>query len=102
MKEKVIEAAGKTWQFLGKNGETAVSDLPKFIKEKDEIVLQALGWLAREDKINYLNKNKRDIVALAESELGAFNSIIQNAQAQAQASQAEAKQKIKARSASRI
>ena len=103
MKDKVIETAGKTWQFLGKNGETAVSDLPKFIKEKDEIVLQALGWLAREDKINYSSKNKKEFVALVEAELGAFNTIIQNAQAQAaQAAPAEAKQKIKARSAGRI
>ncbi len=103
MKEKVIETAGKTWQFLGKNGETALSDLPKFIREKDEIVLQALGWLAREDKINYSNKNKRDFVSLVGSELGAFNNIIQNTQAQiAQSEQAGTKQKIKTRSASRI
>ena len=52
MKEKVIEIAGKTWRYLGQNGETNVSKLGKALQEKDAIVLQALGWLAREDKIN--------------------------------------------------
>jgi len=76
MKEKVIEAAGKTWRFLGQNGQTSVSQLPKVLKEKDEVVLQALGWLAREDKIDYTVKNRRTFVALVESELRAFNTVV--------------------------
>ncbi len=59
MKEKVIEIAGKTWRFLGQNGQTNVSQLGKALKEKDAVVLQALGWLAREDKIDYTTKNRR-------------------------------------------
>ena len=50
MKEKVIEIAGKAWRFLGQNGQTNVSQLAKSLKEKDEVVFQALGWLAREEK----------------------------------------------------
>lgn len=78
MKEKVIEAAGKTWLFLGQNGQTNVSRLAKSLKEKDEVVLQALGWLAREDKINYTVKNRRAFVSLVESELRAFNAVVYN------------------------
>src|SRR5271170_932774 len=78
MKEKVIEAAGKTWRFLGQNGETNVGQLAKALKEKDEVVLQALGWLAREDKIDYTVKNRRTFVALVESELRAFNNVVYN------------------------
>jgi len=78
MKEKIIEAAGKTWRFLGQNGETNVSQLAKSLKEKDEVVFQALGWLAREDKIDYSIKNRRTFVSLVENELRAFNSIIYN------------------------
>src|SRR3990167_8734551 len=78
MKEKVIEAAGKTWRFLGQNGEINVSQLAKSLKEKDEVVFQALGWLAREDKINYSSKNKKEFVGLVEGELNAFRSTIQN------------------------
>ena len=76
MKEKIIEAAGKTWRFLGQNGQTNVSQLAKSLKEKDEVVLQALGWLAREDKIEYTVKNRRTFVSLVEGELRAFNSVV--------------------------
>ena len=76
MKDKVIETAGKTWRYLGQNGETNVSQLPKVLKEKDAVVLQALGWLAREDKINYSTKNRRNFVSLVESELRSFNNVV--------------------------
>jgi hypothetical protein len=78
MKEKVIEAAGKAWRFLGQNGQTNVSQLAKSLKEKDEVVLQALGWLAREDKIDYTVKNRRTFVALVDRELHAFNAAVYN------------------------
>ena len=78
MKEKVIEAAGKAWRFLGQNGQTNVSQLAKSLKEKDEVVLQALGWLAREDKIDYTVKNRRTFVSLVEGELRAFNTAVYN------------------------
>ena len=76
MKEKVIEAAGKTWRFLGQNGQTNISQLAKSLKEKNEVVLQALGWLAREDKIDYTVKNRRTFVSLVEGELRAFNTVV--------------------------
>jgi len=74
MKEKVIETAGKAWRYLGQNGQTNVNKLSKAIKEKDEVVLQALGWLAREDKIDYTVKNRRTFVSLIESEVRVFNN----------------------------
>jgi hypothetical protein len=76
MKEKVIETAGKVWRFLGQNGQTNVGQLAKSLKEKDELVLQGLGWLAREDKIDYTIKNRRTFVSLVERELHAFNSAV--------------------------
>ena len=76
MKEKIIETAGKVWRFLGQNGQTNVSQLAKSLKEKDEVVFQALGWLAREDKIDYTVKNRRTYVSLVAGELCAFNSVV--------------------------
>ncbi len=104
MKEQIIETAGRTWQYLGKNGETCVSDLARLLREKDAVVFQALGWLAREDKINYSSKNKKEFVGLAESELDAFRSTIQNIEngAQEEASAAQAKARTRGRAASRI
>ncbi len=78
MKDKVIEIAGKAWRFLGQHGETSVGQLAKVMKEKDEVVLQAVGWLAREDKINYSIKNRRTFVSLVDGELCAFNSLMYN------------------------
>lgn len=78
MKDQVIEAAGKTWRFLGQNGEANVSNLPKVLKEKETVVYQALGWLAREDKINYSIKNRRTFVSLVDTELKAFNQLMYN------------------------
>ena len=84
MKDKVIEAAGKTWRFLGQNGEFNVAKLPQELQEKEPVIFQALGWLAREDKINYSTKNRRTFVSLVESELQAFNSFMYNIKNQAQ------------------
>ena len=76
MKEKIIEVVGKVWRFLGQNGQTNVSQLARSLKEKDELVFQALGWLAREDKITYTIKNRRTFVALVDSEVRAFNTLV--------------------------
>ena len=77
MKEKVIEVAGKTWKALGEKGELNITQLPKLLKEDEMIVYQALGWLAREDKINYTVRNKQTFVSLVEAEHKAFKNLTQ-------------------------
>ena len=83
MKDRIIETAGKVWRFLGQNGQTNVTQLAKSLKEKEEVVLQALGWLAREDKIDYTVKNRRTFVSLVERELCAFNTVVYHINEQA-------------------
>jgi len=68
MKEKIGKTAGIIWKTLKSKGEVNISQLPKILKEKSEITYQALGWLAREDKITYRKKNERIFVSLSESE----------------------------------
>ena len=98
MKDKVIEIAGKTWRYLGQNGQTNVASLSKALQEKDAVVLQALGWLAREDKIDYSIKNRRTFVNLVEQELRAFNQAMYNMDQQAaQGGAAKIKGKAKGR-----
>ena len=80
MKEKVIEAAGNTWKILGEKGELNIAQLPKTLKEEEAVVYQALGWLAREDKINYTVRNKQTFVSLVETELKAFKNLSQSPQ----------------------
>jgi Mn-dependent DtxR family transcriptional regulator len=67
-KETVQEAAGKVWQVLAKKGKVNVAELPKLLKEKIHIAFQALGWLAREDKVVYSEKDRKNYVSLTEAE----------------------------------
>jgi hypothetical protein len=43
--------AGKIWETINAEGEVTVSKLLKLTDEKRDLVLMALGWLAREDKL---------------------------------------------------
>jgi hypothetical protein len=102
MKDKVIDTAGKAWRFLGQNGETNVSQLPRLLRENDAVVLQAIGWLAREDKINYTTRSRRTFVSLVAREVSAFNDLIYKmgslpVELEVQKQQGRAKAKSKAR-----
>ena len=44
-------AAGEVYRFLEANGPATVAQLKKAVGRKDAVVNQAIGWLAREDKI---------------------------------------------------
>ncbi|TRZ89359.1 hypothetical protein D4R89_06200 [bacterium] len=68
MKEQIGATAGKIWNILREHEELAISRFPRMMKEKTVIVHQALGWLAREDKITYRAEGNRIYVALVESE----------------------------------
>jgi hypothetical protein len=75
MKNKIGEMAGKVWKTLGEKEEVEISKLPQILKEKGEIVYQALGWLAREDKVNYHSKGKKTFVSLSHNEREIFKTL---------------------------
>jgi len=66
MREKIGVTAGKLWETLRENKEVNVSQLPKVLKDKPVVVYQALGWLAREDKINYRTEGAKIYVSLCD------------------------------------
>ena len=74
MKNKIGEMAAKVWKTLGEKEDVEISKLPQILKEKGEIVYQALGWLAREDKINYHSKEKKTFVSLSYDESEIFKT----------------------------
>jgi hypothetical protein len=74
MKNKIGEIAGKIWEMLGEKEDVEMLKLPQILKEKGEIVYQALGWLAREDKINYHSKEKKTFVSLSHDEREIFRN----------------------------
>ena len=70
MKEKIGETSGKIWKVLKEKEEIDIAQLPRILNEKSVSVYQALGWLAREDKIKYRTKANKTFVSLTEPERG--------------------------------
>jgi hypothetical protein len=64
VKERIGTSAGKIWRVLKKSDEVAISKLTKMLKESDTITYQALGWLAREGKIEYRSEGRTTFVSL--------------------------------------
>ena len=52
------ETAGKLWAVLDKNGKISVSSLEKKVKASPREIAMAIGWLAREGKIE-MTEEKR-------------------------------------------
>lgn len=53
--------AGLVWNALNENNNLTVKALKKATKLKDKEIFAALGWLAREGKIN-LTETEEDVV----------------------------------------
>lgn len=64
IKEQVGVTAGKVWQILSDFGPQTVAQLKKRLNGSGELVGFALGWLAREDKIDISQDKKVLKVAL--------------------------------------
>ena len=58
VREQIGETAGKVWRLLEEGGPHSYSKLIKEIDEPRDLVLQAIGWLAREDKLD-IQETKR-------------------------------------------
>ena len=72
MKDKVIAASGELWHELGARGETSVYDLARTLGQDEELVTLALGWLAREDKIQFSERRNEVVFSLVDSEMQIF------------------------------
>ena len=46
------DAAGKVWKYLNRSGPVTMTKLAKDVDEPRDLIMQAVGWLAREDKIS--------------------------------------------------
>ena len=64
MKEDVIQTAGRLWDALEQIEDVNIRALPAILKEDPITTFQALGWLAREDKINYYTMGEKIFVSL--------------------------------------
>jgi len=61
------ETAGLVWQFLRSNGESSLSALEKGVKAPKSIVSMAVGWLAREGKIQVKDEKRAVRISLRDA-----------------------------------
>ena len=61
---EVGETAGKIWQVLNSDGPQTLAQIKKKVAGKGELISLALGWLAREDKVEIQHEKKDYKVAL--------------------------------------
>lgn len=64
--EQIGETAGAVWRLLAERGPQSTAKIVKEIEGTRDLVMQALGWLAREDKITIDSESRSRIVALKE------------------------------------
>jgi hypothetical protein len=69
MKNEIGNTAGKIWGILKEKGDVDTSQVPRILKEKTLIAYQAMGWLAREDKIAYRTEGDKTFIYIADGEL---------------------------------
>jgi hypothetical protein len=62
--EQIGLTAGSVWLYLSDNGETSLTALKKEIGGSGDLVLAAIGWLAREEKLDFTVSGKTVKVAL--------------------------------------
>ena len=61
---EIGETAGKIWQALSKNGSMSVAKLVDQIGGNRDVVMQAVGWLAREGKLAITETKRGKTLAL--------------------------------------
>ena len=59
MIDSIGNTAGKVWKYLEEKGETNLSQLKKGVKADPNLILQAIGWLAREGKLSIQQKERQ-------------------------------------------
>jgi len=64
LNEHVGDTAGKIWHALNEHGPQSLTQLKKRLNGSGELIGFALGWLAREDKIQISQDKKSFKVTL--------------------------------------
>lgn len=66
--DRIGEAAGKVWQELGTRGQASVRALARRIGSDSATTQMAVGWLAREGKVDIDHKGNQIVVDLTAAE----------------------------------
>lgn len=60
--------AGEVWHVLSDNGGMSLAKLAKQIDVPRDVVMQAVGWLARENKIQIVEQKRVKTISLISDE----------------------------------
>ncbi len=64
MIQDIGETAGRLWHILNSNDTMSLAQLKKRIGGSSDLVNQAIGWLAREDKVKIEKKGNSIRISL--------------------------------------
>jgi hypothetical protein len=62
--QQIGETAGAVWKSLDKHGAMSLAKLVERVGGNRDVVMQAIGWLAREDKLEMSETKRGRIIAL--------------------------------------
>lgn len=57
LKKDVGNKAGTIWALLSTKGQLSIREIGELTNYKDTYIFLILGWLLREDKISFLDRN---------------------------------------------
>ena len=63
---QIGETAGSVWHELNENGPLSLAKLVERVGGNRDVVMQAIGWLAREGKIDITENKRGKTVSLTE------------------------------------
>jgi hypothetical protein len=64
--ENIGKAAGKVWNYLKGHGKSSLSGIEKGVGAPRGVVFMAIGWLAREGKLEFVEEKRTTQVSLRE------------------------------------
>ncbi|WEL19608.1 winged helix-turn-helix domain-containing protein [Candidatus Nanohalococcus occultus] len=67
MNKRIGELAGKVWNHLEEEGETSLTQVSNSFEAPKAKVDMAIGWLAKEGKLEFVDKNRGQAINLREN-----------------------------------
>ena len=64
MLENIGSVAGAVWRYLEENSEATVTKLTRELDENERTILMAIGWLAREGKLDFEKRKQGTYITL--------------------------------------
>ena len=64
MLENIGSVAGAIWHYLEINNEASLTKLTRELDENERTVLMAIGWLAREGKLDFEKRKQGTYITL--------------------------------------